>query len=109
MKTMIFQDQLDESLKKFRDNIAMEFRNQYITYYELDRLTTQIANWILENVGHGESFIGILVNDRKVFIQAMMGIIKARCVFIPLDSSYPEKRLARIVNQTDIHHVIFHE
>jgi amino acid adenylation domain-containing protein len=106
MKNKIFQDHLNQRLIQSRDNIAIESGNQVLTYRELDHRSNYIANWIVENEIKKETFIGILVDERIDFIQTMIGILKAGCVFVPLDPAYPRKRLEMMVNDTDLRLII---
>ncbi|MCP5046398.1 MAG: AMP-binding protein, partial [bacterium] len=40
--------------------------------------------------------IGILLEDRIIFIEVMIGILKAGCAFVPLDTAYPRERLQKM-------------
>lgn len=72
-----------------------------LTYGELDRRSNQVAR-ALNNAGCG-------VGDRVCFaipksidaIVAIIGILKAGCIYTPLDVSSPPARLERIINACD--------
>jgi len=86
------QSRLFESFEKHRDDIAIENENHRITYHNLHRQSNYIANWLMAQEIKRESFIGIMVDDKIALVTVILGIIKAGCVFVPLDSRYPDKR-----------------
>jgi amino acid adenylation domain-containing protein/non-ribosomal peptide synthase protein (TIGR01720 family) len=96
-RNQILQTKLAENLKKCKDNIAIEYGNRNITYAELDKRSSGIARWILNRGIKPGTFIGILLDDRAVLIEIMIGILKSRCVFVPLDTSLPRKRLEEMM------------
>lgn len=87
------QTKLYQSLKIHQNKIAIEYGENKITYSELDQQSNIIANWI-RNSYNKASFIGVLMKNRSDFIIAMIGILKANCVFVPLEASFPQKRVA---------------
>lgn len=116
----VFQDKLNDIFSKYKDRTAIEYyatqqpntkpntqsntqdEIQYktLTYGELDRRSNYIANWILAQGIKKQSFIGILIDDRAELISTVLGIIKAGCVFVSLDSGYPDQRLEIMIETT---------
>jgi amino acid adenylation domain-containing protein len=96
----VFQHKLSECLIGFKDHAAVESGNRVITYAQLDRRSNFIANWIVDRSIQRGSFIGIAIHDRVEFIITMIGILKAGCVFLPLDTAYPRDRLEAEINVT---------
>jgi amino acid adenylation domain-containing protein len=86
------QARLFESFKKHPNNIAIECEGNRLTYRQLGWQSDFIANWLIEQGIQKESFIGILVDDKISLVAVILGIIKAGCVFVPLDSHYPDRR-----------------
>jgi amino acid adenylation domain-containing protein len=106
MKTHIFQDKLVDSLNRFKTNTAVEYGNQRITYEELDRRSNYIAHRLAAEGFQKESFVGILTRDIPRLITVIIGVLKAGCVFIPLDPAYPKKRLTEMIRSVDARLVI---
>ncbi|HLP45547.1 MAG TPA: condensation domain-containing protein [Candidatus Kapabacteria bacterium] len=107
-KNNTLQEKLNESINasELRDKLAIECGNKILTYSDLDERSSQVAKWILGRGIPGETFIGILVVDRIEFIIITIGILKARCVFIPLEPSLPLERLKLMIHSTDTKFVI---
>jgi iturin family lipopeptide synthetase A len=98
----ILQDKLKESLNKFRQGTAIEYMSKIITFGEVDKRSDYIANWMINRGMQKETFIGILIDNRAEFIIAMIGILKAGCVFVPLDPALPPGRLKDMISFVDV-------
>jgi bacitracin synthase 3 len=103
---LTLQGKLEESFGQFPDNIALESENRSLSYSEVERRANYIANWITSKGMKKGTFIGILLADRMELIFTIIAIIKAGCVFIPLDPAYPGKRIETMIKTTDIGMVI---
>jgi amino acid adenylation domain-containing protein len=97
---MMIQKRLKNSLDKFKDRTAVQYGDKTVTYSLLKDRANHIANCIIEKAIKKETFIGVLLDDRLEFIIAMLGILKAGCVFVPLDPSYPDARLEMMMDTT---------
>ncbi|MCP4157768.1 MAG: AMP-binding protein, partial [bacterium] len=99
------QARLVSSFEKNSSAIAIEYKDHSLSYEKLDRSSNYIANWLAgENIKKG-TFIGIMVESKAALITAILGIIKAGCVFVPLDSHYPEKRTESMLSVSEIPYV----
>jgi amino acid adenylation domain-containing protein len=106
MNNMTFQQKLNESLSKYKGNLAVEYGSETLTYEELDERSNYIANWLFDKFCKKEAFIGVLMDNRMELISTAVGLLKAGCVFIPLDSSYPDGRLAEMIGSTGIECIV---
>jgi fengycin family lipopeptide synthetase D len=103
------QAKLFESFEKYPGNIAVEYENNHITYRELDRYSNDIAGWLLTMGIKKETFVGIAVNDKIALITIILGIVKAGCVFVPLDCNYPDRRTEAMLLCSDTFYVFTEE
>jgi amino acid adenylation domain-containing protein len=106
MTEKIFQSWLGERLNRFKDNIAIEYGGNVFTYGDIDKQSDCIANWLIDRGVGKETFIGIHTDDRVEIIAAIIGILKAGCVFVPLDTANPRKRLEVMVESTGINLIL---
>lgn len=95
------QNRLFQSFSSNQDKVAIEYGRKTITYRELDRLTNRIANWIGNRYEKG-SFVGVLMQDRSQFIETMIGVLKAGCIFVPFEASFPQNRLKTMMGELDL-------
>ncbi|NIM13669.1 MAG: AMP-binding protein [Candidatus Aminicenantes bacterium] len=99
------QARLFESFEKYPGNIAVECQDNNITYRELDRHSNDIADWLLNMGIEKETFVGIAVNDKIALIAIILGVVKAGCVFVPLDCNYPDKRIEAMLLSSETSYV----
>ena len=73
-----------------------------ISYAELNRRANQLAHY-LQSFGVGEEVpVGISLDRSPEMIVALLGILKAGGVYVPLDPSYPIERLTSILEDAQI-------
>ncbi|MBD2234788.1 non-ribosomal peptide synthetase [Phormidium tenue] len=84
------------------DAIALQFSNQQFTYQQLNQGSNQLARY-LQRLGIGtEMPVGICLERGIEAIAAMLAILKAGGVYVPLDPSYPVERLRFMVEDAGI-------
>ena len=94
-------------LDKFRDvvsvqknKIAVEFYDESITYGELDYKSSNIA-YTLKKLGiEKNEVVGVMMNRSIELMVAIIGILKAGAVYLPLDIIYPEERINYILKDS---------
>jgi amino acid adenylation domain-containing protein len=80
--------------------VALEFRDQRLSYGELNRRANQLAHY-LEGRGVGAgSRVVVCVEPGFEIVIALLGILKAGAAYVPLDPSYPAARIRAILDDT---------
>lgn len=97
MQQKVVQLRLFDCFERFGSRRAIEYGENNISYGELNRRSEQIGSRITERGIARETFIGIFVEDRLKLVSAILGILKAGCVFVPLDPAYPDDRIAAMI------------
>lgn len=100
------QNKLDQAFKTFGNRMAIEYGNRKMTYDELNKASDSIREMLICQECIKESHVGIFVEDKMKLISAILGILKTKCVFVPLDPLYPDKRLEYMTQSSDIRFVI---
>jgi len=71
-----------------------------LTYRELNQCANQLAHY-LQTLGVGpETLVGICMERSFDLIIGLLGILKAGGVYVPLDPTYPQERLAFMLEDT---------
>jgi len=104
----IIQERLTQAFEKNPTNTAIEYGEKSISYFDLNEKSTRIASAIGKN-HKKNSHIGISIEDRLEFIITVVGVLKAGCVFVPLESSFPVKRIINLINSADASLIICNE
>ena len=82
------------------DAPAVVFRDEELTYRELDRRADALARE-LRALGVGpEVMVGICVERSIEMVVGLLGILKAGGAYVPLDPHYPRERLAMVLEDT---------
>lgn len=77
--------------------IAVVFEDQQLTYQELNFRVNQLAHYLRSLGVEPEVLVGICVERSLDMLIGLLGILKAGGAYIPLDPSYPQERLAFIL------------
>ena len=80
--------------------IAIYDNGQTINYYALNEMANKIASYLQCYTFPKQSFIGIYLNRSIELMAVILGILKAGCVYVPLDMNYPFLKLKRIIEDT---------
>ena len=97
---------IDQQCSKTPEAIAVRFENQTQTYSELHQKSNDLATYLIaQGIGPGD-FVGLSC-DRNIDMPALVvGIIKSGAGYVPLDPDYPAERLAYMVENSEVKHII---
>jgi len=99
---------ISEQAQKTPDAIAVLSGEQTLTYRQLDERSNQLANFLRgQNVGRGD-LVGLCCNRDVDTPALLVGIMKSGAAYVPLDPDYPVDRLAYMVENSEVKHVIAH-
>lgn len=98
-KTIV--DIFESQVKKKPDAIAVIFKNKRYTYSEINQRANQLANYLVENieVGRGD-IVGVLMPKSYDALISILSILKAGCVYLPIDIKYPMERIEYIIGDS---------
>jgi len=90
-------------------SIAVEYGERTLTYADLNDRANQLAHH-LQSLGIGrESRVGVCLERSPEMVVAVLGVLKARGVYVPLDSDYPKDRLAFMMADTGLEALVTQE
>lgn len=83
------------------DAVACVFAGQEsLTYAELNQRANQLAHHLRKRGVGRETLVGLLVERSLEAIVAILGVWKAGGAYMPLDPSFPEERLAYMIEDS---------
>ncbi|WP_442604724.1 amino acid adenylation domain-containing protein [Paenibacillus elgii] len=95
---------VEEQAARTPDAAALEFRQQKLTYSELNRRANRIARVIVDAYRRNEqgdlprgTLIPIMMERSADVIPAMLGVMKTGGAYLPIDPQYPEERIRFIL------------
>jgi amino acid adenylation domain-containing protein len=88
--------------------MAVAYGQQSLTYQELDSWANQIARH-LQALGAGpDVLVGLCLERSLDMVVSILGILKAGAAYVPLDASYPQDRLAFMIDDARLSLLLTH-
>jgi amino acid adenylation domain-containing protein len=86
-------DRFEQQVHRNPDRLVVKAKSYALTYDELNRAANRMARALLAQRAGGEEPIGLLFEHGAPMIAAILGVLKAGKIYLPLDSSYPAARI----------------
>jgi amino acid adenylation domain-containing protein/FkbH-like protein len=80
--------------------IALRGPGTSLTYAELDRLSQHVANHLLEAGIPPGARVALFLERSPALYAALLGVLKAGCVYVPIDPQYPAERIRFLVEDS---------
>src|SRR5215470_169692 len=96
MKHESIQELFGRTADRCGDRVAAEGGGKSVTYAELEAESNRLANFLLARGASKGSTVAILSDDTVAVTTAIIAVLRAGCVFVPLDSAAPDARLATL-------------
>ncbi len=80
--------------------VAVTFQDRELSYAELNVRANRLANHLLSLGLEEGALVGIHMERSELLLVALLGILKARYTYVPLDPHFPENRLRYMVEVT---------
>lgn len=84
---------------------ALIYKDQQLTYRQLDRLSDTYAGLLAQKHLAKGSVVGILVDRSIEMIAGVIGILKAGYAFLPIDPEYPGERVKHMISDSGVSHI----
>lgn len=82
------------------DHTVAVYKDQKITYGELDHKSNQLANALLEKGVIEGQFVPVWLDRSLEWLVAILGVLKTGAAYVPVDPAYPVKRVEYILTDT---------
>lgn len=93
---------IEQQAEKTPDAIAIIFEQQQLTYRELNQQANQLADYLQTLGVKPEVLVGICVERSLEMVVGLLGILKAGGAYVPLDPTYPQERLAFMLEDAQV-------
>ncbi len=96
----LFNDFIRLNGKWYPDKPAIIDENGALSWGELNRRSSQVANGLLEmGIGRGQG-VAILMSNCSEYVEVMYGILKAGAIIVPLNLAVNEEGLIRMIEDS---------
>ncbi|NLR57675.1 amino acid adenylation domain-containing protein [Chitinophaga polysaccharea] len=83
----------------YREHVAIEWGDQSCSYAALEGRSAAIARKLAGMKLPDKRFIGIFTDDRIGFVSAIIGILAAGHIFVPIDKRLPPERIKGLLQE----------
>src|SRR5215218_7948552 len=90
----------EQQVSRYPDRLAVKTRNHQLSYAALNKVANRVARALLAQRGEGAESIALLLEHDALMIAAILGVLKAGKVYVPLDPSFPYARNAYILEDS---------
>jgi amino acid adenylation domain-containing protein len=101
-------DRFEKIVKLYPDRVAIKEREQAVTYTELNERANRIAHAILDSCGDCNQPVAILMEHGASVLVAILAVLKAGKIYVPLDPSYPVERLQYMLLDAQAELIVAH-
>lgn len=91
----------EDVVRRDPERIAITDDGQFISYGRLNGYANSLAEVILAESGHALNQVAILLPNSATTIVCMLGALKARKAYVPLDIHFPAERLRAMLADAD--------
>ena len=89
----------EQQVRLHPDRLAVKTSPHTWTYDGLNRAANRIAHALLARDGNGRTPVVLLIEQSAPMIAALLGILKAGKILVPLDPSHPPARLGQFIEE----------
>ena len=105
MNTLL-QHALTEQAQARPEAVALAFKDRRMTYGALEQASNRLARLLIDTGCQRGDRVALLMPKMPIAIVAILGALKADAIYVPLDSSSPAARLARVLEVSDCRYIL---
>ncbi|UCD34366.1 MAG: amino acid adenylation domain-containing protein [Nitrospiraceae bacterium] len=90
----------EEQVEKTPEAVAVIFRDEELTYRELNRKANQLAHYLKRRRVCPGTYVGVYIDRSVEAVIALLAVFKTGGVYVPLDPAYPKDRLLYMVKDS---------
>ena len=105
-KNITISSVFEEMAEKFPENIAVSYKDESVTYKELNERANKIARRLRELKVERNEIVGVLLDKSIELTASILGILKAGGAYMPIDVNYPEDRKQYMIDDSNIRVII---
>lgn len=91
---------IEKQVSNSPDKIAVIYENQNLTYSELNRRSNQLAHYLRSQGVGPKMFVGVYMERSLEMVISLLAILKSGAAYVPVEPTYPEKRIKFIYSDS---------
>ena len=93
-------ERFEQHVHQYAQRLAAQGQQATLTYRELNHAANRVAHALLAQCGAAQEAVVLLMTHDTPAIAAMLGILKAGKICVPLDPAVPPGRLQYLLRDT---------
>ena len=93
-------ERFEQIVRRYPERIAVKTKHDQLTYCELNKAANRVAHAILEQGGKSEEPVALLIQHDAPMIAAILGVLKAGRICVPIDPSFPKERVGYMLEDS---------
>jgi len=90
----------EQQVAKSENDLAVRFANEDTSYTELNALANKLANYLVKEGVSANQPVAICFDRSREMIVGILAIMKVGGAYLPIDPSYPEDRIAYMIEDS---------
>ncbi|BAY66407.1 amino acid adenylation [Calothrix brevissima NIES-22] len=99
---LCLHQQFEEFAARTPDAIALVYEQERLTYQQLNQRANQLAHYLQTLGVKPEVLVGIYLERSVAMIVSILAILKAGGAYVPLDPTYPQERIAFMLEDAQV-------
>lgn len=95
-----FFKRFEQQVRKYPDRIAIKDSHRTFTYDALNRGANRLAHAILDRCREREKPVALLFESGAEAVIALVGVLKAGQIYVPLDPTHPPSRISHLLEDS---------
>jgi amino acid adenylation domain-containing protein len=104
--TRLLQNWIAEAAQRRPEAVAVVMQDQSLTYGQLEESTNRLARLLQAAGCHRGDRVCFAIPKSPAAIIAIVGILKAGCIHVPIDTSSPAARVSKIIRSSDPRYIL---
>lgn len=92
----------ERQVEKTPDSPALDFDGREMTFHQLNNRANRVARHLKRQGVEPEVLVGIYMDRSIEMVVSILGVLKAGGAYVPLDPSYPEERIAYMIQDSQL-------
>ncbi|TPG68247.1 amino acid adenylation domain-containing protein [Brevibacillus laterosporus] len=94
-------------VKKTPDRIAVVYKDQSLTYKEVDERANQLAHHLRRHAFvQADDCVGVMVERTEQAVISLLAVLKSGAAYVPIDPTYPTERIAYMMEDSRMKAVV---
>lgn len=104
----LVHEAVERQARRSPDATALIFRNQRLSYRELNAKANRLAHYLLARGVRPGTLVGVYLDRSPDLLIAVLAVLKAGGAYVPMDPVFPEKRIAYLLDDSRVGVVVTH-